>query len=309
MLNARLRRLELARWGGGWLRRPENARGLATRLAALAPDVLEAFPPGALQALVSKATLAAVNTVPASALASKLLAAVWNDGQAQGLIDLGAERLAAYLADHEEVILSRVQDQSYKWLPRWVDRIIAQKITAGLIQLLADVRDPEHPWRRQIGAAIERFIVRLAQDPELQAHGEALKQRLLGDPQAMDALQLVWAGLERRMSADLRENADVLGSGLEQALLGLGAWLETDAGVRRTLDVFARTLVRRVVAPRRHQIGRFVAQVVASWDAHLVVEKLELQAGPDLQYIRINGALVGALVGLILYAASRALGL
>ena len=92
-------------------------------------------------------------------------------------------------------------------------------------------------------------------------------------------------------------------------MLSLGAWLREDARVQRTLNSSARAVVRHVVAPRRQEIGRFVAQVVASWDAQVIVEKLELQAGPDLQYIRVNGALVGALVGLALYSASRALGL
>ena len=85
--------------------------------------------------------------------------------------------------------------------------------------------------------------------------------------------------------------------------------MSNDPVVQRTLSTGARALVRQVLAPRRDEIGRFVAQVVQSWDARDVVQRLELHVGPDLQYIRVSGALVGGLVGLALFAISRAAGL
>ena len=171
MLDAKLRELELAAWGGDWLQRPVNARVVAERLVRVWPELLKALPAGALEDLAGSAALAVARSVPAAPTASALLAAVWNGGRAQPLVERGAELLGAYLEEHQEVILEKVQQQSWRWLPSFVDKAIARKITGGLLQLLADVRQPDHPWRARLGDAVERLIVRLAEDADLRRPG------------------------------------------------------------------------------------------------------------------------------------------
>ncbi len=309
VLNARLQRVELADWGAAWLRRPSNAWRLSQKLSSLMPSLLQLAPTNVLRDLLGSGVLAAVEATPAAPVASRLLTMAWSEGQAHGLIDRAAELLGAYLDQHQEVILEKVQSQSYKWLPTWVDKIIAKKITAGVIQLLADVQDRGHPWRTQIDAAVQQLIMRLAQDPELREQGEVLKRRVLNDPQLVEYVRSLWSDMEHRLNAGVRDHAETIALVLEGRLVALGDWLARDRDVQRALNTGARALVRQVIAPRRHDIGRFVAQVVSGWDARSIVERLELQVGPDLQYIRINGTLVGGLVGLTIYAAARALGL
>ena len=111
--------------------------------------------------------------------------------------------------------------------------------------------------------------------------------------------------MDRRLQAEWEDGAEAVQLRVEQLIQRLGAWLVADTAVQRALNTTARAFVRRVLAPRREEIGRFVAQTVAGWDARSMVERLELQVGPDLQFIRVNGTLVGGLVGLALYAASR----
>lgn len=309
VLDQKLRQLELAAWGAGWLRDPANARALSRRLTALAPDILAAVSRAASHEVLGSAVLAAGRAAPAAPIASTLLSAAWNEGRGQALIDRGAALLGDYLSEHQEVILEQVQAQSAEWLPTWVDKIIARKITAGLIQLLTDVRDPDHPWRVKIAAVVEHFIDRLAHDPELRERVEALKIRLLADPRLLEHAGALWSELERRLGDDLRDHAETVAAVLERGLLALGDWLGDDPAVQRALNTWARGLVRRVIAPRRFEIGLFVAQVVSGWDTDSMVEKLELQVGPDLQYIRVNGTLVGGLVGLLIYILSRIFGL
>ena len=309
VLDAKLRELELAAWGGDWLQRPANARAVAERLVRVWPELLKALPAGALEELAGSAALAAARSVPAAPTASALLAAVWNGGRAQPLVERGAELLGAYLEEHQEVILGKVQQQSWRWLPSFVDKAIARKITGGLLQLLADVRQPDHPWRARLGEAVERLIARLAEDPDLRRQGEALKQQLLDDPAVGEHAHRLWGEMRRRLDAIGQGDATELTARVEALVVSLGAWLSRDLGVQRTLNTSARAVVLRVVAPRREEIGRFVAQVVEGWDARSVVERLELQVGPDLQFIRVNGTIVGGMVGLGLYAFSRWVGL
>ncbi len=305
VLDAKLRDLELAAWGGAWLQRPQNAKAVAKRLVQFGPEVIRALPPGALEALAGSAALAAAKAVPAAPTASKLLAALWNEGRAQPLVERGAALLGDYLAGHQDVILEKVQAQSWRWLPSWLDRAIARKITGGVLQLLADVQQTDHPWRLQLAAAVEDLIADLSADPEFLRRGEALKLQLLDDPRLHDHAHRLWAEVEAQLQTEWAGGADELSAKIERILLDLGAWLSDDPAVQRALNTGARSFMRRIVAPRRHEIGRFVADVVKGWDARSVVERLELQVGPDLQYIRVNGTLVGGLAGLIIFTLSR----
>ena len=309
VLDAKLRELELAAWGGAWLTREENARRVAAACLKVGPELIRALPAGALEEMVGAAALAAARATPAAPTASALLAAVWDEGRAQPLIDRGAALLSGYLEQHQEVILGKVQGQSWRWLPAFVDRAIARKITGGVLQLLADVQVAEHPWRRKLGDEVERWIARLAEDPELRVAGEALKAQILADPGLAEHAHRLWSEVQGRLQAEWSEGAEALQARLERLVRELGGWLAADPAVQRSLNTGARAFVRRVLAPHREEIGRFVAQTVDGWDARSLVERLELQVGPDLQFIRLNGTLVGGLVGLALYAASRWVGL
>jgi uncharacterized membrane-anchored protein YjiN (DUF445 family) len=308
VLDSRLKRLELGAWGGAWLQQPRNAQAVAARIVAWAPMLAGALPAGGFKALAGSLALAAARKVPASTTASVLLAAAWNEGRVQPLIERGAALLSAYLSEQEGVILEKVQGQSWRWLPKWVDKAIARKITAGLVQLLTDVQDPAHPWRLELTAAIQKLIADLASDPELMRKGEAIKQQLLDDPRLHEHAARLWAEIEEQARAGWSGDAAALRDKLQPLIEDLGRWLSEDKVVQRTLNTNARVLAREVLAPRREEIGRFIAQVVHGWDARGMVERLELQVGPDLQFIRINGTLVGGLVGLALFALSRALG-
>ena len=132
---------------------------------------------------------------------------------------------------------------------------------------------------------------------------------MLDDPRVGEHAHRLWSEMRRQIETLGVGDAAALAAKVEALVLSLGAWLGEDARVQRTLNTGARTLVRRLVAPRRQEIGRFVAQVVEGWDARSVVERLELQVGPDLQYIRVNGTIVGGLVGLGLFVFSRLAGL
>ena len=312
LLDAKLRELELATWGGAWLEQPANARLVADRALIFGPVLLRASPPGALEELAGAAALAAVRSVPAAPAAATLLAAAWDEGRSEPLVERALILLGDYLSEHQELILEKVQAQSWRWLPAWVDRAIARKITQGLAQLLSDVRAPDHPWRLKLGDGVQTLITRLATDPDLRAKGEALKLQLLEDPRLGAYAHRLWSELEARLKsgwADDRPTGDhgAARERIEHLVVKLGGWLRNDAAVQRTLNAAARSLARSLLVPRRQEIGRFVAQVVDGWDARAVVERLELQVGPDLQYVRISGALVGGLVGLAIYVASRLL--
>jgi len=308
VLEDKLRQLEVARCGGAWLSRPQNARRLARRVTAVVPEVLASAPPGAIGELLSSVGLAAARATPAAPLAARVLGGLWNEGRAQALVEAAVEMAVAYLANHETTIREKVAEQSPRWFPRWVDKMLADKVSDGLIRTLEEMRDPTHPWRAELRAAVEGLIERLRTDPEFQARVERLKLRLLDDPRIRAQGADLWTGLESRIAAELAADGRILAGHLQRAIRAVGEWLAADVAAQQQLNTLGRSLATGVLAPRRHDIGRFVAEVVSGWDTQSVVDKLELQVGRDLQYIRINGALVGGVVGLLVFTVAHALG-
>ena len=308
VLDGQVRKLELARWGAAWLAQEGRAASLARRLAPLAPALLRAIPKETREELLGAVALAAVKAIPAGPAAARIIDLAWRDGRAQPLLDSLVEGAAAYLTSHEDYVREKVAEQSFKWLPKWIDKIIAGRLTSGLIKAASEMRSPDHPWRLELAAAVQGYVERLDTDPELQKQADELKLRLLTHPALLAEINTAWARVEARMLADPAAANAAIAARLETWLTALAAWLDKDEAVQRRLNDAARLIALRLIAPRRHDIGGFVAGVVSGWETRDVVDRLELQFGRDLQYIRLNGTIVGGLVGLVLFGVSRVLG-
>jgi len=198
-----------------------------------------------------------------------------------------------------------VSQKSSRFIPRWVDAIVADKIVSGLAQLLGEMRAPNHPWRVELGTAVEGLIRDLAEKPDMIARGEELKAEILGNPVVLEQVGKLWARIETRFDTEPESYVDPLSDSLERALIAFGDWIRHDEQIGITINRWLGIALLRIIAPRRAEIGIFIAQVVERWDSKTLVNRLELQVGRDLQYIRINGTLVGGLVGLIIFTARK----
>lgn len=183
-------------------------------------------------------------------------------------------------------ILAKVSDGSGRWMPAWVDRKLADKLAEVLAAGLDDLRRSDHPWRQGLETWLEGLAERLRDDP-------ALAERLA---EMRDASVAAW-----QPQAEL---APVLAA----AIATWARKMAGDSAARARLDRRLIHLTERVLLPNRQEIGDFIADVVARWDSATLVAKLEGQVGRDLQYIRVNGTVVGGLVGLALWGLTHLLG-
>ncbi|MHB8529157.1 MAG: DUF445 domain-containing protein [Caulobacteraceae bacterium] len=303
LLDARLKRLDPAAHLASWLESPGAARGMAEQVAGFMPEI--AASSEELRDFVGQLLRRGILAVPAAPFVGSIAAYLVSGGRSEAAMDRLIVWLTEALAAREGEIRRKISEKSWRWLPRWVDQILADKILAGLSSTLREMRDPAHPWRVEIRAAADDLIARLGSDEALVARGEALKRRWLDDPAFLARMEEAWTDLTRRL-ADGPE-AQIIAPAVERALIATGHWLAGDRLARDRLNGFIRVAVRRLIAPRREAIGGFVAQVVAGWDAKEVVARLELQVGADLQYIRINGTIVGGLAGLAIHGLTRLL--
>jgi uncharacterized membrane-anchored protein YjiN (DUF445 family) len=305
---ARLSSVDAVGLGARWLEDERNARAVAEGAGRLIAYALDLVPKAAFDEWVGMAARRGVEAVPAAPLASRGLSILWAQGAGQTLLDQGLDFVEATLERNKATIARHVAQKSWRWIPKWVDDMIAAKVLNGLAGTLKEMREPDHPWREQANALIEKLINDLAHDPEMRAQGEALKREILANPVFAEQTRALWEELETSLRDDLPRHAEALAAWGVASLGALGRWLEEDKARRARINRSLRLFVLRAVLPRRAEIGAYIAEVVDHWDAATLVSRLELQVGKDLQYIRINGTLVGGLVGLLIFTLSRAIG-
>jgi uncharacterized membrane-anchored protein YjiN (DUF445 family) len=305
---ARLSSVDFAGLAARWLEDERNARAAATATARAIPYALDLLPKGAIDEWVAMAARRGIEAVPAAPLASRGLSILWAEGAGQTLLDQGLDFVETTLEQHKATIISHVTQKSWRWIPKWVDDMIAAKVMNGLTETLKEMREPDHPWRGRANTWVETLIDDLAHDAGMRAQGEALKQEILANPVFAEQAQALRDELEHALRDDLPRHAETIVGWLATSAGAFGRWLDEDAARRTRINRRLRLLALRTILPRRAEIGAYIAAVVDNWDTETLVNRLELQVGKDLQYIRINGTLVGGLVGLLIFTLSRAFG-
>ena len=308
ILEAKLKALELGRWGAEWLRIPSNAAILAERLVKLVPELLDLSTPAARRRFVGVIGADVISSIPAAPLAAGFLRAAWSGERSSLILDAGLDLIAGALTANQDLFREEVAGRTYRWLPRWLDQKIADRILGALIQTIGEMRSADHPWRERVRRFVEAFIGRLETDPALSERAEQIKLQITSHPLLVARIGDLSDALEARLRPKTEAEARTLTDRVAGLLAEFGAWLYDQTEAVEIFNAWARQAVQRTIAPRRHEIGRLIASVVAAWDARSVADKLELQIGADLQYIRINGTIVGGLVGLLIFTLSRLLG-
>ena len=298
-------RVDVAGSVARWINDPANSRQLIQQVSLLLPQVLKSLPGPELAAFLGEAARRGVEAVPAAPLASKVLAVLWAGGAAQTAIERALDFGESSLTRHQDTINRMVSEQSSRWVPRWIDNAIAARVTAGLLNTMGEMRDPDHPWRVELAQAVEKLIADLATDPEMRALGERVKAELLTNPLFVEQARALWDEIESGLNSDAAAHSKAIAGVLEVGLHSLGRWLTDHPDRRARINRRIRLLLLRLLLPRRAEIGAYVTQVVQNWDSATLVDRLELQVGKDLQYVRINGTLVGGLVGLLIFIAAK----
>ncbi len=306
VLSAKLSALHVSERAARWLIHPENSARVATQVAAAVAKAVEALPQGEITDLIRRGAVARLQTVRVAPILGNMLSVVAAEDRHQELLDEAIGLVSRAVAENREVLRDSFRQGTPWWLPEVVDEAVYRRILSALDALLADVRaDPAHPLRRRFDEATRDFIERLKHSPDVIARAEVLKRDVLDDA-LMDAMSTaLW---ERVRQAAARYGAEPDRASLEpleRGLVTLGESLLANESLLAELDAFLAGQVSAMLEDHRQEVGELIADTVRAWPPEIAADRLELAVGRDLQFIRLNGTLVGGLAGLVIYTFMR----
>lgn len=306
VIAANLRAVRPAELAARWLSDPEHARRIARQVAGGLAKALEALPDDEVQALVHRIVSARLRATRVAPALGKTLALVLGDNRQEELLNVAVRLAAQAVLNNRELIRERVRAETPWWVPPVVDDKIYQRIIDAVERLLRDmVMDPAHPLRTAFDDAIRDFIQRLQHAPDVIARAEEMKEEWLADSSLADLSARLWETIRHAVLTYATSVEGEAPGPLDRGLSEFGTALLANPALLAEIDDLLIDLTGSVVEKYRNEIGDLIANTVAGWDPEATSRRFELAVGRDLQFVRINGTLVGGLVGLGIYAISR----
>ena len=305
-MTARLREAHLARRLGDWLADRAHAETVARHVADAAVQLADMLRDEDVQGVLHEQLRRGFETVPLAPLAGKVLRGATEEGRHQELFDAVLRGVGRSLDENRETLRSRFEEESPWWVPTAIDHRIFDRLLDGLCSFFDSINaDPNHELRTRLDDWIAQLAERLEHSPEYRVRGEQLKGELLDHPELRDWLGSLWIDAKAALRSQAADPESELQQRLADAIAAAGRRLRRDPALAEKVDDVIEWGVRYVGEHFHAEIAGLVSGTLARWDAEETSRKLELLLGPDLQFIRINGTVVGGLVGLGIHFAGN----
>ena len=308
VIEERLHAAEVGRRSGEWLADRAHAERAGEALADVVRGGLEVLDDDEIQAGLEHFVRARVQATQVSPAIGRVLDLTIEGGHHQRLLDAILVGVSGFLDDNRVTFRQRMYEESPWWVPEGIDDRVFAKIYDVVGRFIADVRtSPDHELRASVDTRSADFARRLQEDPELHRKGEELKDELLDHPEVRRWIESLWGETKRGMLVAVDDPDSELRRRIVTSTQRLGHRLATEPELQRKLDDWISAALAHLVANYRTEVSEIIASTVAKWDADSTARKLELQVGRDLQFIRINGTLVGGLAGFVIHAIGQLL--
>ncbi|GAB3585145.1 DUF445 domain-containing protein [Calidifontibacter terrae] len=293
---------------GRWLQLPGSAERVVAELAPALAKGVASVQDDEVRRLLDRILLPRLGREPVGPLAGHLLEGVLADRSHRGLVDLGVRELHDWVSSNQGTIVDLLQQRAPWWSPKWLDDTVSTRVHTEIVAWLADVRDsPDHSARVALDNLLASLARDLQHDPDTIAKAEALKVRFLEHPSVAGSLVSLWGSVRTAIVEALADPGGELRERMAVALRDLGRRVTDDAEFRGSLDRRLAEVVGFAVRTYGRELSTVISQTIDRWDGNEAAERIELHVGRDLQFIRINGTVVGGLVGLLIYTVSQLL--
>ncbi|MFZ4152987.1 DUF445 domain-containing protein [Streptomyces pseudogriseolus] len=309
VVRRRLRAVGIGSRLGAWLAVPEHADRVTAEVSAALRGALTVLRDSDVQAVVGEAITRRAGTQEIAPGMGKMLERIVADGGHKRAVDVVVARAHDWLVLHSDTVMDAVHGGAPGWTPKFVDRKVGERVYKELLRFVTEMRDmPGHPARGALDRFLTDFATDLQSDTDTRARVERLKGDILARSEVQDLIASAWTAVRGMIVSAAEDERSELRLRLRASLLSLGARMSLDPKLQGKVDGWLESAAVYVVTTYRKEITSLITDTVASWDAEHTTKKIEANIGRDLQFIRINGTVVGSLAGLLIYTISRALG-
>ncbi|MQA03821.1 MAG: DUF445 family protein [Streptosporangiales bacterium] len=296
---------ELSRRVGAWLAKPEHAERVVGEAARLVRGGLNVLRDDDVTAFVQQVLVPRLRDEPVSPLAGRLLADVVAEDAHHGVVEVVLTEAHTWLLDNEALVAEVVGTRAPRWSPHWLDTRVGRRVHRELVTWVTEVREQrDHPARKALDDLLSRLADEMQHDTEMRQRVERLKVRLLEHPQTAPTATALWNALRRGLIEAVEEPDGLLRQRGVDALRAFGERLLRDDALCGRLDGHASDAAEYLVTSFGAEVATVISDTVNRWDGKETARKIELHVGRDLQFIRINGTVVGALAGLAIHTVS-----
>lgn len=305
LLEERLTEMDPADRISRWLVRPQNADLVARQAARVMVGVTEALSDSEVQDGIRSAIEDRVRTVELTPLLGTVAELAMEGGHHHTLVDAALLGFSRSIEENQEVFRHQLREESPWWVPEPLDEVVFQKVYDSAQRFIGDVTaDQDHPLRTHFDVRAREMIVKLKEAPEIRARGEELKQAFLDHPEFAAWTDELWMDLKAYIADAAAESESDLRRRLAAWTISAGERVAADPALRHRVNTWVITVVKQAVAQSDEEVTSLISSTVERWDAEETSRRLELLLGRDLQFIRINGTIVGALVGILIHTVS-----
>jgi uncharacterized membrane-anchored protein YjiN (DUF445 family) len=305
LISQRLEEAQVVERFGLWLSERENAERAAETLLDAASRLGDLVDNDRVSSALAQRVEARLAQIDAAAALARLIDVTMDGQHHQPLVEASLSGADRFLAENADTLRAQLHDTSPWWVPGPLDDRVYAKISYGIARFVEEVKaDPAHPMRQHLDARARQFADDLKTSAELAARGEQLKGDLLAHPELRAWTERLWHEAKITLGSLAEDDA---ATPMVESIQALGAQIVTDPELAASIAEFISNATTELVDRHGHQIGDLIAATVASWDSVETANRIEAQVGADLQFIRINGTVVGGLAGLAIYGLSQLL--
>ncbi|MBB4806712.1 uncharacterized membrane-anchored protein YjiN (DUF445 family) [Chryseobacterium defluvii] len=301
-----IQKLKVSNFVGEWLGKEKNQDILIKNLSDIVLDILNKLDDSTVTNFISKKVSEMTDDIRLNILIGNGINYLVDKNDHQRIITNLSKQIKDYIIQNDGMIQKRVSEGSYAFIPKFVDDKIAEKIASGLSDFFKEVEEnPEHEIRALITRKIQEFSTDLKEDPKWNDEFKNIKNDFLKNDKLNEYSNDIWLSIKKTLMKELQEEDSSLKTYISKNLDEFSQNLKTDENLQHKIDHWVRVTAYKYILKNTHQFGSLISSTVGNWKGKELSEKLELEVGKDLQFIRVNGTLVGGLVGLIIYTIAH----
>ncbi|WP_294213053.1 DUF445 domain-containing protein [uncultured Chryseobacterium sp.] len=301
-----IQKLRISGFVGEWLGKEKNQGILIRNISDIVLDILNKLDDDTVSRFISDKVSEMTDDIKLNKIVGNGISYIIEKNDHQRLITSLSSQIKNYILENDEMIKDRVKKGSYTFIPAFVDNKIADKITSGLADFFGEIEeDPGHEIRNLITGKIQDFSMDLKEDPKWDEEFRSIKNDLLKPEKLNEYSRDIWASIRKTVTEELQHEDSALKKYISKNLDEFALNLKTNAALQDKIDDWVRVTAYKYILRNTHQFGNLISSTVGNWQGKELSEKLELEVGKDLQFIRVNGTLVGGLVGLIIYTIAH----